>query len=72
MKSITDTLLVSIDLATDGSNAVLLVGRKGPKQIPEIVNAFQANEAVELYNRLIGRKMEESSNVGKEVSSDSK
>lgn len=39
--------------------------------MPEIVNAFQANEAVELYNRLIGRKMEESGNVGKEVSSDS-
>ena len=56
MKSITDTLLVSINLAPDGSSAVLLVGRKGPKQIPEIVNAFQANEAVELYNRLIGRK----------------
>ena len=72
MKSITDTLLISIDLATDGGNAVLLVGRKGPKQIPEIINAFQANEAVELYNRLIGRKMEESSNVGKEISSDSK
>lgn len=54
MKSITDTLLISIDLATDGSNAVLLVGRKGPKQMPEIVNAFQANEAVEIYNGGIG------------------
>lgn len=53
MKSITDTLLVSIDLATNGDNAVLLVGRKRPNETVDIVNAFQGEEAVELYNRLI-------------------
>ena len=53
MNSITDTLLVSIDLALNQDNAVLLVGRKKPNQTVEIVNAFQGKEAVELYNRLV-------------------
>lgn len=53
MNSITDTLLVSIDLALNRDNAVLLVGRKKPNQTVNIVNAFQGKEAVELYNRLV-------------------
>ena len=53
MNSITDTLLVSIDLALNQDNAVLLVGRKKPNQTVDIVNAFQGKEAVELYNRLV-------------------
>ena len=52
MKSITDTLLVSIDLSTNGDNAVLLVGRKRKNETVDIVNAFQGEEAVELYKRL--------------------
>ena len=44
MKSVTDTLLVSIDLTTNGDNAVLIVGRKKQNQ---------GEEAVELYNRLV-------------------
>lgn len=53
MNSITDTLLVSIDLALNQDNAVLLVGRKKLNQAVNIVNAFQGKEAVELYNRLV-------------------
>lgn len=56
MKSITDTLLVSIDLSTSGDNTVLLVGRKRPNETIAIVNAFQGEEAVELYNRLTTMK----------------
>lgn len=52
MKSITDTLLVSIDLSASGNNAVLIVGRKKPNQSVEIVNAFDGEEAVELYKKL--------------------
>ena len=40
MKSLTDTLLVSIDLSASENNAVLIVGRKKPNQSVEIVNAF--------------------------------
>lgn len=53
MKSITDTLLVSVDLTTNGDNAVLIVGRKKPNQAVNVINAFQGEEAVELYNRLV-------------------
>lgn len=52
MKSITDTLLVSIDLATNGDNAVLLVGRKRQNQAVTIINAFEGEEAVTLYKKL--------------------
>lgn len=51
MKSISDTLLVSIDLK-DNDNAVLIVGRKKPKQPVEIVNAFQREDAIKLYELL--------------------
>ena len=52
MKSITDTLLVSIDLSASENNAVLIVGRKKPNQSVEIVNAFDGEEAVALYKKL--------------------
>lgn len=54
MKSMIDTLLVSVDLESiNGDISVLIVGRKRPNQSVEIINAFQGEEAVELYNRLI-------------------
>lgn len=52
MKPITDTLLVSIDLATDDDSAVLVVGRKRPNQSVEIINAFQSEDAINLYKLL--------------------
>jgi hypothetical protein len=52
MKSLTDTLLVSIDLSASENNAVLIVGRKKPNQSVEIVNAFDGEEAVVLYKKL--------------------
>lgn len=52
MKPIVDTLLVSIDLSTNGDNPVLIVGRKRPSQSLEIVNAFAGEEAVALYKKL--------------------
>lgn len=52
MKSLTDTLLVSIDLSASENNAVLIVGRKKPNQSVEIVNAFDGEEAVTLYKKL--------------------
>lgn len=53
MKPIVDTLLVSVNLPTNGDTAILLVGRKRPNEAVEIVNAFQEKEAIELYNRLV-------------------
>ena len=59
MKSITDTLLVSIDLSASENNAVLIVGRKKPNQSVEIVNAFDGKEAVALYKKLTTVKKRE-------------
>lgn len=46
-----DTLLVSI------SGDVLVVGRKRPNDSVEIVNAFQGDEAKDLYSRLITKRV---------------
>lgn len=45
-----DTLLISI------SGEVLVVGRKKTNESVEIVNAFQGDEAKELYKKLIEKK----------------
>lgn len=52
MKSITDTILVSIDLSRNNENAVLVVGRKKPREAVDIINAFDGEEALELYKKL--------------------
>ena len=47
-----DAIIVSYD---DHSNEVpiLIVGRKRPNESTEIINAFDGDEAKELYERLI-------------------
>lgn len=52
MKSITDTILVSIGLSKNKDNAVLVVGRKKPREAVDIINAFEGEEALELYKKL--------------------
>ena len=42
---------------TNGEDSsVLIVGRKRPNQSVEIINAFQGEEAEELYKKLIGNE----------------
>jgi hypothetical protein len=36
----------------DGDKAILLVGKKNPKQDVAIINAFQGEEAIELWKKL--------------------
>ena len=48
-----DTLLVSYVNTKDDDTAVLIVGRKHPKKETEIVNAFQGQEAIDIYNKLV-------------------
>lgn len=45
-----DTLLVSI------SGDVLVVGRKRPNESVEVINAFQGDEAKEIYRKLIEKR----------------
>lgn len=49
---ITGSFLVSFDFNDNGDVPILLVGRKNKGEAVEIVNAFQGDEAVELYKML--------------------
>ena len=55
MTNLSDTLLVSISFS-DKDTGVLVVGRKRKNQSIEIVNAFQGDEALELYKKLVTKK----------------
>lgn len=56
MDKTADTLLVSVDFSRGDDIGVLIVGRKHPNQAVSIVNAFQGEEAVELYKKLITKE----------------
>lgn len=47
-----DSLIISIDTSNGKDDTVLIVGKKTVGQRVEIVNAFQGEEALDLYNRL--------------------
>ena len=55
MTNLSDTLLVSISFS-DKDTGVLIVGRKRQNQSIEIINAFQGDEALELYKKLVTKK----------------
>ena len=48
-----DTLLIGYDLSPKEENVVLIISRKRPNESVEIVNAFQGEEAKQLYQKLI-------------------
>ena len=48
-----DTLLIGYDFTNGKDTGVLIVGRKTPGEAIDIVNAFQGQEAEELYKRLV-------------------
>lgn len=52
-----DTLLISI------SGDVLVIGRKRPNESVEIVNAFQGEEAKELYSKLVAKQVNTNAEV---------
>lgn len=51
-----DGVVVSVDFSNKNDTGVMLVGRKRMNQSMEIINAFQGDEARELYERLITKK----------------
>lgn len=55
MTNLSDALLVSISFS-EKDKGVLVVGRKRKNQSVEIVNAFQGEEALELYKTLVTQK----------------
>lgn len=52
----TTSLIIGYDISHTSDNKVLVIGKRGPKGSIEIVNAFQGDEAEELYNNLITKK----------------
>lgn len=55
MKYLSDTLLVGVDFS-EKDKGVLIVGKKRLNESVEIINAFQGEEARELYEKLITKK----------------
>lgn len=55
MTNLSDTILVSISFS-EKDNGVLIVGRQRKNQSIEIINAFQGEEALELYKKLVTKK----------------
>ncbi len=51
-----DSILVSVDFSNKNDTGVMVVGRKRMNQSVEIINAFQGEEAKELYKRLTTKK----------------
>lgn len=51
-----DSILVSVDFSNKNDTGVMVVGRKRMNQSVEIINAFQDEEAKELYKRLTTKK----------------
>lgn len=55
LKNKSDTFLVSFDY-THGDIPVLIVGKRGKEKEIDVINAFQGDEARELYKRLTDKK----------------
>ena len=55
-KSITDSLIIGMNFANNGDQAVMVVGRKTPGEVCTIVNAFSGEDALTLYELLTERK----------------
>ena len=56
MENKSDTFLASFDY-THGYIPVLIVGRRGKEKEIDIINAFQGDEAKELYKRLTEKRV---------------
>lgn len=52
MAKISEAIVVSIDYNESDGTGVLIVGRKRGKGPVEIINAFQGQEALDIYKKL--------------------
>lgn len=51
-----ESAIISIDYSNGKDNTVLVVGKKRPNHVIEVVNAFQGEEAIELWKKLTVKK----------------
>ena len=52
---ISGSLIIGYDISHPTDNSILIVGIKRPNESVEIVNAFQGDEAEELYKKLTSK-----------------
>lgn len=52
----TDSVIVAYDFSHGEAKAVLIVGKKQKNKDVDIINAFQGEEATELWKKLITKK----------------
>ena len=53
MNRMTKSLIIGVDFSNGKEKSILIVGEKKPNQAVEIINAFQGEEAEELYKKLV-------------------
>ena len=51
----TSSIIVSYDASENGDEMILLVGKKNPNETIKIINAFQGEEAKNLWKKLTER-----------------
>lgn len=57
MEKTSDSLIVGFDSSAGKNGTVLIVGRKKPREAVDIINAFEGEEALELYKKLVTPKV---------------
>ena len=53
---VNESLIVGVDFTNGKDVGILIVGRQQPKKGVEVINAFQGEEAYDLYLKLITKK----------------
>jgi hypothetical protein len=56
---IAGSLIIGYDIDHSTDNTVLIVGKREPNQSVKVINAFEGEEAYELYKKLITKKESE-------------
>ena len=56
MEKTSDSLIIGFDSSSGKYGTVLIVGSKKPREAVDVINAFDGEEALELYKKLITPK----------------
>ena len=56
LEKTSDSLIVGFDSSAGKNGTVLIVGRKKPREAVDIINAFEGEEALELYRKLTAKE----------------
>lgn len=56
MEKTSDSLIIGFDSSAGKDGTVLIVGRKKTREAVDVINAFDGEEAFELYKKLITPK----------------